>query len=174
MRPLGVGVFTIRSYTRNYIIYWGNNYFGMYGLSIYRWMDLWLTEFCDYNHVSIIILFSSPSLRQPITHSCGCLWYLSRRQFIFLLLLTFLSFIFLSTVLFYVSWVCLGHTSNDEVSKYLENISLIWFSQEIPVHFTCGAPLHWHISLVNPVSYKKLWYWYVWCIYCLMTYHYFP
>ena len=143
-------------------------------LYIPRWMDLWLTDFCDLNTVLILILFWSPSVHIYATHSCGSLWYLSRRPLIFLLLLTFLSLFFLSVALFYITWVYLGHDYHAEVSKSLENRSPIWFSQEIPVHFTCGEPLHWHISLVNPVSYKKLWYWYVWCIYCLMTYHYFP
>ena len=73
-RPLGVGGIKIRSYTRNYIIYWDDRslrirlghileiilYIGMFGYSISRWMDLWLADFYDSNHISIIILFLSP------------------------------------------------------------------------------------------------------------------
>ena len=116
----------------------------MSSYSISHWMDIWLTDFCDSNYVLILILFWSPSVRRSATHSCGCLWYLSRRPF--LLLLTFISLIFLSVSLFYVIWV---------VSKTLENRSLIRFSQEIPGHLICGAQFHWHISYLNPVSYKK-------------------
>ena len=36
VRPLGVGSFTIRSHTRNYIVYWGTTYFGMSGISMSR------------------------------------------------------------------------------------------------------------------------------------------
>ena len=127
----------------------------MSGYSMSRWMDLWLTNFCDSNPVSIIILFWLPPVCRSAAHSCRCLGYLSCRPLLLLLLLTFISLIFISVALFYVSWVCLGTDSHGEVSKSLENISLLWFSKEIPSHFTCGAPLHWHIYFVNPVSYKK-------------------
>ena len=119
------------------------------------WMDLWLADFCDLNPVLIRILFISPPVRSSVTHSCGCLWYLSQHPLLFLLLLTVLSLIFISVSLFSVTWVFLGHDYHDEVSKYLENRSLIWFSQRTPSNFTCGAPFHLHISFGNPISYKK-------------------
>ena len=144
--------------------------------SISCWMDLWLTNFCDSNHdfpVFILIQFWSPSMCQSKTHSCGRFWYLSFRPLPLLLLLTFLSFLFLFVVLFTDIWVCLRHDSQYEVSKLLENRYLIWFSQEIPGHFICGSPLHCHISFVNPISYEKFWCLLFWCISWLMTYHYF-
>ena len=100
-------------------------------------------------------LLWSPSVRQSATHSCGRLWYLSCHPLLILILLPFLSFLFICVALFSVILVFLGHDSYYEVSQPLENKSLLWFSQEIPVHFICGAPLHWHISFLDPVSYKK-------------------
>ena len=146
----------------------------MSGYSISHWMDIWLTDFCDSNPVSILILFLSLSVHRSAKNSRGCLWYLSRRPLILLLLMTFISLPFIYIALFSVIWVCLGHESHDEVSKSLENRPLIWFSKEIPGNLICGAPFHWHVSFVNPVSHKKIWCLYVWWVFWLMTYHYFP
>ena len=133
MRLLGVGVFTIRSFPGNYILYWGNTYFGMFvsvtpwvDLSMSLWMDLWLTDFCHSNSVLIINLFWSPFVLQYATHSCGRSWYLSRRPLLFLLLFTFLSLVIFLLPLFFITWVCLGWYYHYEVSKYLENRSLIF------------------------------------------------
>ena len=130
-------------YTRTLIVYWDVHLF-----------HILLNEYL--NQIFLIqILFWSPSVRSYATHSCGSLWYLSRHTILLLLLLTLFSLLFLSVALFSVIWVCLGHDSHYEVYKHLENRFLIWFSQEIPDHFISGAPLHWNISFVNPVSYKK-------------------
>ena len=121
-------------------------------ISMSCWMDVWLTYFGDSNPVLFIILFWSLSLCWSATHSCGILWYLSRHPLLILLLITFLSLLFISISLFYVTWVCLWNESHEEVSKSLKNRSLIWFSQEIPIHLTCVSQLHWHTPFVNPVS----------------------
>ena len=125
-------------------------------ISMFRWIYPWLVRFCDSNTILFLILFWTLSVRWSATHSCGRLWYLSRRSVLFLLLLTFLSLIFICLALFSVNWVCLGHDSHDEVFKSLENRSMVWFRQEIPNYFAYVAPFHWYISFVNPVNYKIL------------------
>ena len=120
-------------------------------------MDILLTDFCDSNPVFpvfILILFWSPSIQRSSTHSCGRLWYLSRRPLIILLLLTFLSFTFFLLSCFPLFGSFGGMT------PMMRSINLLkidtWFGlvNKYPVisyvghHFTSISPL-WILSVTK-------------------------
>ena len=140
-----MGAIYILGYTCPCLIEW---IFPM-DLSMSCWMDTWFTDFW------YICCYKSPSVSQYVTHTCGISWFWSRCSLILSLFLALICFLFLSISLFSVTQVNLGHKSHDEVSKSSENRLLIWFSQEIPSHFTRGTPSHWHFAFANPICYKR-------------------
>ena len=93
-------------------------------------------------------------MRRSATHSCEHLWLRSCHSLLSLLLLAMLGFLFISVALFSVTWVCFGHNSHVEVSKYCENRSLILFIRKFPVispvghHSTDMTPL-WILSVIK-------------------------
>ena len=83
-------------------------------ISVSYWMDPWFTDFL------VRTLLQSLFVYRSATHSFGCLWFLSRRSLIFLLLIALVGLLFLSFAMYSITWVCLGHNSHDEVSKFSE------------------------------------------------------